>query len=319
MWRRWGVVWIVVVAGACGGPSSSPSAGVGAVATATATATAGQVSVPPPTPSPTAAGIFGDYDVGEGRHLHLECLGSGSPTIVIDVGNDDTIHGSWDAVFAPMAEISHVCAYDRANLGRSDPHPGPRTLSDLADDLLTLLEVAGVEGPYVIVGGSFGGNIASVLAAEHPEAVAGLVLADSEPANDDPALDPFRSNLTPAQYEACCAQFELPAFDNPENHEHIDFAAGLATEIASVTHLPRVPTEVLSATRIDCEPGWPCDAIVASSHRLQAKWIEGNPLGHQTTVVSGHVMQREAPGAIIDAARRVVEAVRTSAPEPSAS
>jgi pimeloyl-ACP methyl ester carboxylesterase len=316
MWRRWGlVVVIMVLAGACGGLSASQGASVGAVATASP----GTVSVAPTTPSPTAVRLSGDYDLGDGRHLHLECLGSGSPTIVIDVGNDDTIHGSWDAVFTPMAQISQVCAYDRANLGKSDPNPGPRTISDLGEDLLTLLNVAGIDGPYVFVGGSFGGNITGVLAAEHPEAVAGLVLADSEPANVDPALDPLRANLTPAQYKACCEDPGLPAFDDPENREHIDFAAGQAAELASVTHLPRVPTEVLTATRIDCQADWPCDAILTSEERLQARWIEGNPLGRQTSVKSGHVMQREAPTAIVDAARRVAEAVRAGGAEPAAS
>lgn len=264
-------------------------------------------------PSATAAPLLGEFDLGDGRKLHLECIGAGSPTIVIEVGNDDTIHGSWDAVFGPMSSVSRVCAYDRANLGRSDPHPGPRTIKDLGDDLVTLLHVAEVPGPYVFVGGSFGGNIVGVLAAEHPEEVAGLVFVDSDPANDDPALDPLRVNLTDEQYAACCAdpsQYE-PPFDAPENTEHIDWQAS-REELASVPSPPRVPTTVITAMRPDCEPDWPCDAIATSRAELQALWIEGNPKGTQVLVDSGHVVQRENPDAILQETRKVVEGLRAS-------
>ena len=59
-----------------------------------------------PTSAPSSASLFGEFDLGDGHKLHLECIGEGSPTIVIDVGNDDTIHGSWGAVFQPMSRIS---------------------------------------------------------------------------------------------------------------------------------------------------------------------------------------------------------------------
>ena len=256
--------------------------------------------------------LIGEFDVGDGRELHLECIGVGSPTIVIEVGNDDTIHGSWDAVFEPMSSVSRVCAYDRANLGRSDPDPGPRTISDLGDDLVSLLHVAAVPGPYVFVGGSFGGNIVGVLAAEHPDEVAGLVFVDSDPLSDDPAMDPLRLNLTDEQYAACCAdasQYE-PPYDAPENIEHIDWAGGREAALASVHDLPRVPTTVITATHPDCEPDWPCDAIAESVADLQALWIEGNPEGTQVLVDSGHVVQREAPEVIVRETRTIVDTVR---------
>jgi pimeloyl-ACP methyl ester carboxylesterase len=272
------------------------------------------VATPTVSPSiePTPVALVGEFDVGDGRQLHLECIGDGSPTIVIEVGNEDTIHGSWDAVFEPMAAVSRVCAYDRPNLGQSDPDPGPRTISDIGDDLLALLEAADVPGPFVFVGGSFGGNIVGVLAAEHPEEVAGLVFVDSDPANDDPALDPLRINLTDEQFAACCADpsQDEPPYDAPENTEHIDWAGSHEPELASVDNLPQVPTAVITANQPDCEPDWPCEAIAASRVDLQALWIAGNPEGTQVVVDTGHVVQREDPQAIVDETRKIVEAVR---------
>lgn len=307
---------LLLVAGmvvGCGQASSSPSS---------STASEGPSQAPTTTASASAAtGPSGSYDVGDGRMLYLECIGEGSPTIVIDVGNDDTIHGSWGAVFAPMGEISQTCAYDRANLGRSGPDPGPRTIADLGDDLLVLLDVAGVEGPYVFVGGSYGGNIVGTLAARHPEAVAGLVFVDSEPAH---LLEenPLRLNLSDEQLDACCGDFwrtasstpsafGLPAWDSADNLEHIDFTGGFDEELATVGNQPQVPAVVLTATRIDCDPAWPCDAIREDATALQARWIEGNPLGEQVLIESGHVVQRELPSAIIDHTRTVVESVRS--------
>ncbi len=302
---------VLVVAGCSTGATASPAgsvvAPVGSPSGAPAESPSPSTTAGTPAPSDPLTGF---YDVG-GRRLWLECMGSGSPTIVIDVGNDDTIHGSWGAVFAPMSKISHVCAYDRANLGKSDPAPA-RTIQDVAEDLATLLTVAKVPGPYVFVGGSFGGNVVSNLAAAHPDLVAGTVFVDSEPANLDPTLDPIKSNLTNGQFAACCsAGYGPPPVDSPDNGEHIDYAKGAATEVANVARQPKVPTVVLTANRFDCAPDWPCDKIVKAEEKLQALWIAGNPKGTQKVVDSGHVMQRDNPQAIVDATRSVIDALRS--------
>lgn len=287
------VLTTLLVVAACGNGSSS-----GGTSGASAT-------------SKSESSIVGEFDVGEGRMLHLECTGSDGPTMVIEVGDQDTVAGSWGAVYEPLKSVGRVCAYDRANLGSSEADPGPRTIKDVADDLVALLHVAKVPGPYVLVGGSFGGNIVSVLAANHPREVAGIVFADSDPANDDPKLDPFRQNLSAKTYNECCApELYQPSFDDPENVEHIDWKGGQAAELASVRHLPKVPTVVLTAAKPDCEPNWPCKAIAKDIVRLQALWIKGNSLGSQKIVDSGHVMQREAPEAIFAATKSVVRAVR---------
>jgi len=302
---------VLVVAGCSSSPTASP-AGSAAATVGSPSVTPAESpsrSTTPATPAPSDP-LTGFYDVG-GRRLWLECTGSGTPTIVIDVGNDDTIHGSWGAVFAPMSKISHVCAYDRANLGKSDPAPA-RTIQDVAEDLATLLTATKVPGPYVFVGGSFGGNVVGNLAAEHPDLVAGTVFVDSEPANLDPGLDPVRSNITKAQFTACCSQhYGPPPVDSPDNGEHIDYVKGAAIDVANVGKQPHVPTVVLTADQYDCLADWPCDKIIKSEETLQAEWIAGNPKGTQTIVHSGHVMQRENPQAILDATKSVIDAVRS--------
>lgn len=112
----------------------------------------------------------------DGRRLHAERHGTGRPVVVLEAGMG-TSRSSWGAVVPLVAERTTVVAYDRAGLGRSPPDPGPRDLDRLAADLLDLLAALG-EGPFVLVGHSWGGPIVRCAAAARPELVAGLVLVD---------------------------------------------------------------------------------------------------------------------------------------------
>lgn len=117
------------------------------------------------------------YDVG-GHRLHLDCLGHGSPTVVLSNGLGG-VSASWARITAPVSATTRVCAYDRAGQGWSDEAASPRDGVESAEDLHTLLARAGENGPYVLVGHSTGGTYAMTYAARYPEQVAGLVLLDS--------------------------------------------------------------------------------------------------------------------------------------------
>ena len=83
-----------------------------------------------------------------------------------------------------------MCAYDRAGHGRSD-EAGQQDGIALATDLHTLLERAGVPGPYILVGHSSGGPYVRVFAARYPDQVAGMVLLDSQPNDAFTALPAY--------------------------------------------------------------------------------------------------------------------------------
>src|SRR5215210_7142030 len=96
------------------------------------------------------------FDVG-GYLLHINCIGTGSPTVVIDAGWGDW-SASWSSWVQPeVAKTTRVCTYDRAGMGYSEPGPLPRTAEQFAKELHTLLQNAGIQGPYVLVGHSMGG------------------------------------------------------------------------------------------------------------------------------------------------------------------
>jgi pimeloyl-ACP methyl ester carboxylesterase len=115
-------------------------------------------------------------DVG-GRTLHLNCTGSGSPTVVLESGAS-AFSVDWWFVQPEIAKTNRVCSYDRAGYAWSDPG-GVETPQSGADDLHALLRAAGERGPYVLVGASFGGAVVRWYQLQHPEDVAGVVFVDS--------------------------------------------------------------------------------------------------------------------------------------------
>ena len=71
-----------------------------------------------------------------------------------------------------------MVAYDRGGLGWSDPGPSPRDAGRSAQELHVALERAGIVGPYVLAGHSYGGLAVRAFAALYPQDVAGMVLVD---------------------------------------------------------------------------------------------------------------------------------------------
>jgi len=113
-----------------------------------------------------------------GRQMHLHCVGSGAPTVVIDAGNA-SFSLEWTPIQAALSATARVCTYDRAGYGWSAPGPAPRDGAAAVADLHALLAAAGEQGPYLLVGHSLGGMHVRLFAARYPAEVAGLVLVDT--------------------------------------------------------------------------------------------------------------------------------------------
>jgi pimeloyl-ACP methyl ester carboxylesterase len=116
-------------------------------------------------------------DVG-GHGLHLNCTGSGSPTVVLQAGGGE-MSSNLGWIAPAVARDTRVCVYDRAGRGWSEPADSPQDGMQIATDLHTLLQRGGVPGPYVLAGHSFGGLYVLTFAARYPAEVAGMVLVDS--------------------------------------------------------------------------------------------------------------------------------------------
>lgn len=103
----------------------------------------------------------------------------GAPHLVL-------VHGSLDRS-AGMLKLSRrldrsyrVTRYDRRGYGRSTPHPGPFTIAHQVDDLQRVVATAdGAGGPLVLVGHSYGGNVALAYVDRFPGRVAAVVTYES--------------------------------------------------------------------------------------------------------------------------------------------
>jgi pimeloyl-ACP methyl ester carboxylesterase len=121
-------------------------------------------------------------DIG-GYKLHLHCTGSGSPTVVFENGSAD-FSFVWDLVQPSVSKFTRACSYDRAGSAWSDPGPMPRSFEQIKVELHTALEKAGIRGPYVMVGQSYGGFLVRAFAEKYKSDVVGVVLVDAAHENE---------------------------------------------------------------------------------------------------------------------------------------
>ena len=208
-------------------------------------------------------------DVGDHR-LYIECHGSGSPVVVLQVGLGGTA-ADWGRIAPAVSTSTTVCVYDRAGHGLSEDAAGPQDGIAIATDLQTLLERAGVGGPYVVVGHSSGGPYVRVFAARYPDEVAGMVLLDAQPADaftalpDYPAFyGPYRtvSSLVPS-----LARVGLGfPFGSPIDPPGIRAARSLRDEVIA---LPDALRQAQTLTTLGTRPL----VVVSAGSGQQAGWL----------------------------------------------
>lgn len=93
------------------------------------------------------------------------CSGIGTPTVVYFAGwapdqrklGVDTIQ----AVEAADAGRHRICSYERRNTGRSETVDGTQSPEEIVADVDGVLEAIGEDGPFVLLGASFGGLVAA--------------------------------------------------------------------------------------------------------------------------------------------------------------
>lgn len=127
-------------------------------------------------------------DIG-GRKLHLNCTGSGSPTVVLEAGAS-SFALDWSLVQPAIAQAQRVCSYDRAGSGWSDFRADVETPARIVADLHAALLAAGEKPPFVMVGASAGGIYVRLYQLDHSKDVVGLVLVD--PASEDRLFTMFQ-------------------------------------------------------------------------------------------------------------------------------
>ena len=270
-------------------------------------------------------------DVG-GYRLHLQCVGTGSPTVVLDAGLGGTSL-DWSLVQTEIGQTTRVCAFDRAGMGWSDSGPAPRTPEQNARELHTLLANAGIEGPYVLVGHSLAGKNVRLFAARYPDQVAGMVLIDARSeyvdARTSPAAAQGFKNLyallanaykvarhlgvmrligaqvvgAPTLSAETRAAIALVAYAPRSQEAGIAEANAREASDALLAAAPALgdrPLIVLASEQnMIAEPDWPEAQRLLAALSTQGQLIV--PAG------SSHYIHWDHPAVVIDAVRQVVE------------
>lgn len=116
-------------------------------------------------------------DIG-GYKLHIYDTGIGGPTVILDAGMGCNSL-DWCLIQSELSKFTRVCSYDRAGMGWSEESPKPRTSEVVVHELHALLKSAGIPGPYIFVGHSFGGINARLFAQRYSDEIAGIILVDA--------------------------------------------------------------------------------------------------------------------------------------------
>lgn len=243
----------------------------------------GDSDSPADAPEPTPQdGVPLDLDVN-GHSLQIQCTGEGSPTVVLIAGLGTDRH-TWDPLVPELASHSRVCAYDRAGLGSSEPSDDASpTPGSMAAELHELLEAANLKPPYVLGGHSYGGMVARVFAHEYQAEVDGLLLVDS--AVEGEFTNGFFADI-----------------DWVEGGADIDTASG-AGELRAVDALGAMPVVVLTQGK----------DLRGRFGELWTRWqgelaeMSANTV-HVSAIKSGHVIQEDQPGLVIQGIADLVAA-----------
>jgi pimeloyl-ACP methyl ester carboxylesterase len=241
-------------------------------------------------------------------------------------------------LFELCAQRTTCVLYDRAGSGWSDPVDGPCSAAEIVTDLHTALGLAGVHGPYLLVGHSLGGLLVRAFAQHFPDDVVGLVLIDPStegiplPKEGDEAivkqmLEQLRANpdLWRQWYPEVFEDFEkLPAqVRDPLIAQHIDrdeaglhdmmSAAPIQAEVTNGPALPDIPVTILTGMKIDPTPGRSSSDMEAfnkikrDAHRA---FVNSLPHGeHRVLEDAGHRLTAERPDLVVNAIFDILDRV----------
>lgn len=255
-------------------------------------------------------------DVGDHR-LHLHCVGSGTPTVLLESALGET-GAYWRWIQPDVAAETRVCTYDRAGRGWSDAAASAQDGVGVAADLHTLLDRGHIPGPFVLVGHSSGAQYVRIFAGRYPDQVAGMVLLDGQPADAFeglPAYPAFYNSfrridaLLPSLARVGIGR--LLALDDEHSSarhyrslrdEFVELPASLA-QAASQNSIGNRPLVVVTAS-VDPQAGWFTlqDKLATLSTNCSHRIV---PFTH-AALVDEQVAARASSGAILD----VVHAVR---------
>jgi pimeloyl-ACP methyl ester carboxylesterase len=142
-----------------------------------------------------------------GLTIGYDELGTGTPLVLLHAFPLD--RGMWKPQLAALAEAARVVALDLPGFGESPP--AAFSIEGVADVVAEFLAVRAIP-KAVVCGLSMGGYVALALARKHPDALAGLILADTRAGVDDRTAKANRTkSIALVEEKGSAALFETMA------------------------------------------------------------------------------------------------------------
>ena len=229
-----------------------------------------------------------------GGQLEYWCDGEGPTVVFVSAfGGDDSL----EPIARQLADEAYVCFYFRPGDFHFRPGDGPvpdrpRTAGSDAADLHELLAVAGLPKPVVLVAHSFGGLIADIAAAEHPDDIAGVVFVDPSVPGQEERVHAVLTDAQRAYFDGLVAPFPT-----------LTCATSLVEAAEAVPSFPRIPVTVLTATRgfsgDPCEQ-LPCDEMQAIWLKIQGEFAATlTPDARHVLADTGHYVHVDDPDLVV--------------------
>jgi pimeloyl-ACP methyl ester carboxylesterase len=237
-----------------------------------------------------------------GGQLDVWCDGGPGPAVVFlsAIGGDDTLR----PIAESIADRTDACFYFRPGDGETEPPAAPRTAAKDAADLHELLSAASIPHPVILVAHSYGGLIADVAAASHPEDVAGVLLVDASHPDQERRMSEL---FTPEQQAISDAEMA--------NFPYVDFSTSLADAGTAISRFPAIPLTVITATHgfaSACDQGLPCDEMQAVWLEVQDDYASLTPNARHIRVDTGHYVHQERPDVVIHEIEALLERIGTA-------
>ena len=246
---------------------------------------------------PIASGstVEGLVDV-DGHDIYARCGGDGSPTVVYFTGwaPDLTKRGVTIAsgIENALGPEFRVCSYERRNTGRSESVDGTQSPEDVIADVDGFLAALDEDGPFLLLGASFGGLVASAYAVAHPARVAGVVLLDAST-----GVDYDIDEMNGFQGPCLDANRQADAFDTLEKLDNCSLAMWIHDRRARE---PEVPLLYLAAQDAS-------DRGTEAEDALRIAWVQSWSPGMWRVVSAPHWMDVADTGLVAGAVREVID------------
>ena len=295
--------WVLVFALLC---QASPSAEA-------------QARKPDETPDPLGTLV----NVGTYR-VHLYCVGTGDPTVLI-LGAGPSF--AWGLIQPEVAKHTRVCAYDHSGTTWSDDGP-PDSCALRINEAHAALKQLGVKGPLILVGHSVGGLVARLYAERFPHDVAGIVFVDHAFSIDSPSFQKDRSTAMitqPVHIQALGIESDpnfsrLPAQDQALQRwamsqtryqlalrTSASIAAGCEAELKTIEAKSKYPLGNIPIVDVDRNMG-----AITQYSSLQSRLLSLSRNSKEMTAESSsHFMMIDTPELILQAISEVLHSSRS--------